>query len=79
MVLICGYGLAGKYQINSGAQILAGDGNPVAGAALVKLSAIDKAKTVVKKKDIRRAGGFVGARHRLRFIIQVRKDEAAGL
>ena len=58
--------LAGKHLIDGGAQILAGDRNSVAGAALVKLAAIDQAEAFIEKKEIRRAGGLVGMRHGLR-------------
>ena len=67
--LICGYRLACKYLVNSGAQILAGDGDSVAGAALVKLSAVDEMEAFIKEKNIRCARGLIGMSHGLRLII----------
>jgi len=68
--------LAGERGVNRGAQILAGDGDAIAGAAGVELAAIDEPEIAVEEKEIRGAGGVVGARHGLRLVMEIRKVEA---
>ena len=68
-MLICREGLACEYLVNSIAQIVAGDGDSVAGTTCIKLPAIDEAEVFIKEKNIWSAGGFVGMCYGLRFVI----------
>src|SRR5580704_839422 len=74
-------GLAGDHCIERRAQVFAGDGNAVPGAAVVELAAVYQLHAVVEEKEIRSAGGAIGAGDFLRFVIDVGEGEAqlAGL
>src|ERR1700677_2866100 len=74
-----GNGFAGERQVDSGAQMFAGDRDAVAGSALVKLAAVGEATIGVEQEKVRGAGGFVSVGDGLRFIIKVGKFEAERL
>jgi len=58
--------------------LLAGDRDAVAGAALVKLAAVNELHCTIEEVDIGSAGGLVGAGHLLGFVVEVGKAEAHG-
>src|SRR5581483_10103425 len=64
---------ARQYGIQRRAQILAGDLNAIARAAVVKLAAINQFLLPVEKVNIRRASGVISFGHRLGFVVQIRK------
>ena len=52
-------GLARQHRVERRAEVLAGDGQPVAGPAVVELAAIDEPAVLVEEEEIRRAGGMI--------------------
>ena len=74
--------LAGDHCVHGRAQVLAGDGNIVAAAArpvwaaVVELAAIRQLHPGVVQEEVGRAGSMVGARHLLRLVVEVGKQEA---
>src|SRR5881394_232342 len=68
-LLVPGNRLARQEGLESLPQILAGHGQTVAGAAVIKLAAVDQFAVLVIQKEIRRAGGPVGLGDFLRGIV----------
>src|SRR5208282_4818198 len=64
--------------VKRGAQIFSGDRNAVARTTVIKLSAIDELATLVKKVNVRRAGGMVGFGDSLRFVVEIREKVTGG-
>src|SRR5271154_3715599 len=53
------------------AQILTGHRNTALRTAVVELPAINQLQSVIEEKEIRRASRSVGARHLLRFVVEI--------
>ena len=64
--------------IKCGAEVFAGDGNSVSGAAIIQLAAIDEAMIAVEEKEIGRASRTISVSHGLRFIVEVREVVSGG-
>src|SRR5580692_8177788 len=63
--LDCGDGAAGDDGVEGGAEVVAGDGLAVRGAAVVELAAVDEFAVRAEEVEVRGAGGRVGAGDRL--------------
>ena len=68
--------LIGQHGVYRHAQVGASDGNIIAGPAAVELAAIDQFAVGVKQEEIRGAGGAVGFRYSLGFVVEIRKGIA---
>src|SRR5258706_15604285 len=69
---------SGQYRIGRPAQIQSADGHPAVRPAGIEAAAIGQPPRRVKEKEIRSAGGTVGLRGVLRFIVEVGEGEVSG-
>src|SRR5579863_4010605 len=79
--LVLGDGAAGQDGVDGGAEVFAGDGDAVAGAAQVELATVGEAQVLVEEVDIGCAGGIVGVGYLLGLVVEVGecKAKAGGL
>ena len=68
-VCFSGSGFAGEDGVEGGAQVAAGDGDVVAGAAGVELAAIDELVVLVVEEEVGRAGRAVRFGDLLRLVV----------
>ena len=66
--------LSGEQRIKGGAEIVAGDGRGFTGTTVVELPPVNEFVLVIKKENIRGAGGVVGFGHGLGFVIEIGKN-----
>lgn len=75
-VLILGDGFSGGEGFECGAEVAAGDGDVVAGAAGVELATVDEGAGGIEEEEIGGAGGVVVAGDLLGLVVEIGEDEA---
>ena len=76
--LIAGDRFAVEDGFERGAQVTAGDGQAVAGSAVVELSAVDESLFAVEEVEVRGASGAIGLGDGLGFVEEIREQKTGG-